>query len=170
MRKKYYSYASLLSLFFMVYASCQSPSGTTNEEKNLSHAMIGMPMNGDCEVYCKRDEKSPFSISEKCAECIQENYRNHDYSFPEFAGKKVRGFEVQQKELKDILNAIGPDTTARVFALLAIGDSLTHESQAHVQVPELVFVVEKIDNSTKGQSFTYYDFTRPCPNYCPDEQ
>ena len=159
---------SLSILFITFFSACNTPTETEEGAYEAIQASF-TSQEGRCEEICARRSKSSFAITKECAACIEGNYQKSGYRFPSLDGKKIRGFEVQQRELMDILKTIGPDTTARVFALLAIGDSISTNTKDTILVPELVFVVEKIDNSTKGNSFSYFDFTRPCPNYCPDE-
>ena len=163
------NFPHLFFIYLLIFFSACNLPETTKEETSLVSQVSLSSSDGQCEEICKRRSKSSFKISKACAACIESNYKQADYRFPSLDGEKIRGFEVRQKELVEILNSIGKDSTARVFALLAIGDSISTSTQKTVQVPELVFVVEKIDNATNGHTFSYYDFTRPCPNYCPDE-
>ncbi len=71
----------------------------------------------------------------------------------------VYGFQLPRLELDSMLNYLGPDP--KVWAMLAIKYNATSQTF----VPELVFAAEP----NSGGSWSYYDFTAPCPNACPDD-
>ncbi|MDZ4704831.1 MAG: hypothetical protein SH848_12925 [Saprospiraceae bacterium] len=71
----------------------------------------------------------------------------------------VYGFQIPRLELDSMLNYLGPDP--KVWAMLAIKYNATTQTF----VPELVFAGEP----NSGGSWSYYDFTAPCPNACPED-
>ncbi len=71
----------------------------------------------------------------------------------------VNGFQIPRLELDSMLKYLGPDP--KVWAMLAI----KYNAATQTFVPELVFAAEP----AAGGSWSYYDFTTPCPNACPDD-
>ncbi|MFM9946901.1 MAG: hypothetical protein ACKV1O_03085 [Saprospiraceae bacterium] len=71
----------------------------------------------------------------------------------------VNGFQIPRLELDSMLNYLGPDP--KVWAMLAI----KYNAATQTFVPELVFAAEP----ATGGSWSYYDFTAPCPTSCPDQ-
>jgi len=74
----------------------------------------------------------------------------------------VYGFHVPRLELDSMLAYLGPDPN--VWAMLAI----KYDSASQTFVPELVFAAEPAGG--KKEPWSYYDFTTPCPTYCPNAQ
>jgi len=72
----------------------------------------------------------------------------------------VYGFHLPRLELDSMLSYLGPDPN--VWAMLAI----KYDATKQAFVPELVFAAEP----ERGGSWSYYDFTAPCPTACPDSQ
>lgn len=72
----------------------------------------------------------------------------------------VYGFHLPRLELDSMLRYLGPDPN--VWAMLAI----KYDTKTKAFVPELVFAAEPKDTVT---DWSYYDFTAPCPNACPED-
>lgn len=72
----------------------------------------------------------------------------------------VYGFHLPRLELDSMLRYLGPDPN--VWAMLAI----KYDPTSRKYVPELVFAAEPNGPSV---DWSYYDFTTPCPNACPDD-
>ncbi len=72
----------------------------------------------------------------------------------------VYGFHLPRLELDSMLRYLGPDPN--VWAMLAI----KYDTKTRAFVPELVFAAEP--NGPQAD-WSYYDFTAPCPNACPED-
>lgn len=69
----------------------------------------------------------------------------------------VNGFHVPYDDIQSLVNNIGDEN--QLFAMLAVEtDSLGN--------PHFALIFQAPD-TTKEHTIQYYDFTRPCPNYCP---
>lgn len=120
-----------------------------------------------CYHSCSAQTPGSYEISAACSECMRKNFADEGYQFPKYHDQPVRGFRIAQDELREILNDIGSDSTAQVYAMLAIRDSFDSRNNEVVPIPELVFVMSQTDSA--GTNYTYYDFTKPCPDWCPDD-
>jgi hypothetical protein len=126
---------------------------TTSTETDIAKEVVA-PLLQDCEGFCGLgDPIGVFDRPKACYDCMVANYATNGYVFPKTPdGKDYKGFLIQHGELQEMLEAIG-DTTATVHAMMGI--------MGEGKDPHLVFAVK-----SEG-AFSYYDFTTPCPNYCP---
>lgn len=158
---------SICLLFITCLASCSSDS-VELDNKNI-----------DCAKDCFWGAPGSLEIEKKCAKCVRENYANNQYKFPKYKNQEVKGFMIHHGELKQILDAVGNDSNATLYAMLSIRDSIVDEkTNKYIQIPDLVFVLKTLNSSNRNiadtilpmYSYSYFDFTQPCPDWCPDDE
>jgi hypothetical protein len=70
----------------------------------------------------------------------------------------VKGFHVPFDDIRQLMDNIG--NKEQLFAMLAI-------EKDRAGNPHLALIFQAPDTS-KAQTIRFYDFTKPCPNNCPD--
>ena len=160
-------------LFFALlnFSAACNEAGTTQEETDETTEEAadvqeeGVANITDCTTLCPTNPSNgDYSISKACADCMRSNFVNNNYQIPQYNGSSIKGFDVATAELTEILNDIDPGNTAEVFTMLGVRANATSLTE-----PEVVFVLKETNTTTQAVTFTYYDFTRPCPTFCPDD-
>ncbi len=127
-----------------------------------------------CMALCdKSKQPGKYEISKDCADCMKDNYKKKDKKkkmegLKLMARDSILGFNIQVAELQEMLDTLKAHGGGNVYAMLAVRDTM--EGKKEKLVPELVFQVEPNANQNKvadGGGSQYFDFTRPCPDYCP---
>jgi len=132
----------------------------------------------DCSKSCDFFNQRSSEISAKCAKCMERNFKVNSYRFPRRSPRSddTRGFAIWPSEVRQLNDTIISDSIAgketKVYGMLGIyfgpnpQDSSKNDTFAHQ-----IFTLERIDTTTRTNDTTYlyYDFVRPCPNYCPGQ-
>ncbi len=124
-----------------------------------------------CKTVCaNRPPGKGFEISEACAKCMEKNFDDKGdlKGLQVMKQEKTRGFRIEIAEIKQVLDSIEADGTAELYAMLAVRDTTIGKKDS--LMPELVFQIVPTAKATDAEiaaGSQYFDFTRPCPNWCP---
>lgn len=142
-----------------------------------------------CEEDCYLESiDTSFLVTAKCYNCAAKNYQRSETPF-KVNGTRIDGFRVDPVELIQMLEAIlspidtlFPDSkkhkidsilrTRELYAMLTIRDSLVIIKNSKKIEPltkpvaHLIFVTQKDTTGNKLKS-EFFDFTAPCPDFCP---
>lgn len=155
---------SIFLFFFcllLVCFSCQDKS--TNPKKNLQEANINMVNNNTSAFQISADTamtriKKYAEFSDNVSSIIKTNG-----SYSDSTKFLVYGQKVQIDELKSILSAAS-DQNNELYIMLGI-DNATKET-------DIVFSLQcdtiQCSDMPILPYWEYFDFTRPCPQYCPE--
>lgn len=128
----------------------------------------------DIEDLCSKARGGSFDeeINPACAETSIDAYMEYitsvkvaldDPSFPGKEDKLIRGVRVNREDMIQALSL--RDSThddEEIYIMMAMK---TDESE--VVYTDFIFTVQTGQGDTA--TYKYYDFTQPCPNYCPDK-
>ena len=149
----------ILSLLFLTALnwSCQNEQKTT-EQNEPNYAKLVAQKTGEIPSECTV-AGDPFQITTECATNYINAWKDGPFANKNKMGSEskyiVRGFHIKHGEFVDMINKMGNDLD--VWAWLSIEEG----------EPALIF--EVTDNTPGDAGGTnYYDFTTPCPNFCPN--
>ncbi len=114
---------------------------------------------------CAPLPRDPFQISPQCAFYMKCQYQENSYEFPKVNTpgglKNVTGFLIDHGELITMLNQLGAtNTTDSIFVMLGINKN---------NIADVFFVAQSQSPSKPSTTtYSYYDFTSPCPTWCPE--
>lgn len=157
---------------FLILSSCSLDSSSTNKsddgETSVDNFVAGdgkfiAPTYTNCN--CPASPTSNYEITEECAQCMRDNFKANNYQFYAAPSGSIEGFLVAHTELTEILKDLNADNKAKVYSMMGIkatadgsgGQNIVSDIYHQVQTPDGV----------GGYSSVYYDFTQPCPNFCP---
>lgn len=155
-------FSQIFILFFIaqliILASCDSTqlSGIAPSTKAQSQVIQ------NCYNNCLPDT-IPYKITSNCGECMISKFKTNGISV--FSSKKIKGFKIEQQELTQILSEIETNKNIELYAMLALRNSDANNEDYE---PELVFQLQEKNQDGIVIENLYYDFTKPCPNACPD--
>ncbi|MEO1437319.1 MAG: hypothetical protein AAFV80_17385 [Bacteroidota bacterium] len=143
------------------------PMGTTNVHSDW------------CFQNCGQNESgTQYEISEACANCWMTNFARNDYQFNEVPGtggelEPVLGVSIPLGDFEEVIAKVDElkgngyiVESFGMFGLEVANDTDTPE-------PKLIFQVQGSmaggNNAVDEETLVnfYYDFTSPCPTYCP---
>jgi len=116
-----------------------------------------------------RDSTSTYEIDRVCAEQSIHAYAEYIETVKtvldtaHFTGneeKLIRGTKLGRDEIQEIANLLNADSTAIPYIMLAF-----KEDSSGVYA-DMIFTIESGDGSRR-EDYRYFDFTQPCPTYCP---
>ena len=122
-----------------------------------------------------------YKITETCANCLVNNFKRNGYRFPQAetdtGQANVKGFIMQDPEIRafsDIVEQISKDTSleakTNIYGIFGIyHGQLSENSRTIITTPHQIFLVETILErpDTLPLVLGYYNFIRPCPDFCP---
>ena len=155
--KRLFPFLLTLMVFVLGLCSCNNAGSEATTDKTESTATVGS------------NPLPAFQIPADTAQAWMKQWINERKDIVQVlnsAGKSadttylVYGFHLPRLELDSMLRYLGPDPN--VWAMLAI----KYDTKTRAFVPELVFAAEP--NATEAD-WSYYDFTAPCPNACPED-
>lgn len=161
----------------MLVLACENEISETDDGSNT------IAFNKACMELCaKNRQPGMYEITKDCADCMKKNYRKEDKN-KQMEGLKlmqkkgIRGFNIQVAELQEMLDTLKAHGGGNVYAMLAVRDTIVIEEKKRKEklIPELVFQMDfapmknKVDgdDNDAGSGNQYFDFTRPCPDWCP---
>lgn len=178
---------SIILGLFVFLSSCETEATNSSDGEQSETEAKGKFKDcfktSDC-LTLTGDPKSKedYIISKECYECLTGNYKSNGSKFSKYLdpiskdGPGIvtvdapRGFHVPHGELREMLDNIQSPETAEIYIMLGL------ETEAD-KVPHAIFLVKDRvvgdslaeGTAARGREIVLpYDFTTPCPNYCPD--
>lgn len=152
---------SIIFGLFLFLSSCE----TMNQDGSGEQPEVKNNLSSCVQVDGPID--SLLMITPGNYHCMVDNYNKNGNHFSAFDdGKKVRGFKIDHIELNQMLSVMKDPANAEVFIMMGI-----ELDERGKEVPHAVFVVK--DDTAEGNETggkdktTYFDFSAPCPDYCP---
>jgi hypothetical protein len=126
-----------------------------------------------------------YKITEACAKCLINNFKKNGYVLSKIetdtGTTNVKGFIMQNPEIKafsEMIDIITKDsilntmTNLNIYSVFGIYyGQLSRNSTKTVTIPHQLYLVEselEIERSNKLRlALGYYNFIRPCPDFCP---
>lgn len=128
----------------------------------------------DCSDACKYADRKTFEISKECADCMMANYKANGFKFNllnDPSSDVLRGFGLEAYEVLEIALKIEKNPGAQVFSMLGIyhGTGIQPNPKDTITKPEMIMVVNyPSKGGADDEEDDYYNFTQPCPNFCPE--
>lgn len=155
----------IINLFCCLMMFCISCGNTVDEQRGdkgmEKPEFLGEPeiALSSCADVCPAENPGNYEISKECYDCITGNFKSNAYQFTPYLGQSAKGFKISEAELSELLLQMRENEDASLYAMM--GMKVTDSCGEGEAEPELTFVVKD------GGEFTYFDFTTPCPNFCP---
>lgn len=150
-------FLSLLFNAVLLFSFTSFDKNIKSESNNPSEARLEISNSldfSDCKALCGASNPNSFEVGSECYECLVDNFEANDHQFPEVGGEALKGFNIDAMEIKEIYEGINDFKKAKVHVMMGLMKDNSN--------PHAIFVVKE------GEEFTFYDFTNPCPTYCPD--
>ncbi len=148
----------LATCCFILSCTKSKPDAHTEDHEIQAKTSCPSPPN-----KCPPLKGTSFQISEECAFHMKCKYEQSGYKFPRVLNNRnpleeATGFLIDHGELAKILSNMNPNNTNSVYVMLGITDN---------NEPDVFFVQQSVKPGTVKADYKYYDFTSPCPTWCP---
>ncbi len=154
MKRLLYSFSILLSLF--MWTACSGPSQQESEKNSEEQAeqpaeATDLTMTED---QCPAQSPGNSEISKACAKQMLDDFESLVQNQPN--KQFVLGFQTNHGDIVALRNDPDISNADTIYAMIGYNSRIASF--------ELIFAIETPVNS--GQ-YRYFDFTKPCPIYCP---
>lgn len=167
------NYVPFLFVFFLILSSCDVDTNTNSSSDDtgmvtgenspeLMEAELAAPAYKTCN--CPTKPTKNYEISADCANCMRDNFALNNYQLPKGTAGPIKGFKVAYKELQEI---VGDGSDIEVFTMMGIRATDNGSGGQDIEA-DIFHQVQTAGRDGAAATSVYYDFTQPCPNYCPE--
>ncbi len=152
MNRNFILFVSLVTMLFIWACQPQAPTGASTTLASKAQTTLTSPLK--ISVDSARNQTNRWINT---ATGLYSPGSPYDYLL-------VQGFQIPAAEFKTMLDSLGANP--QIWGKLAI----QYDKNTKKPYLGLIFQGKPAgDTTTQFSKFQYYDFTYPCPDYCPDK-